>query len=65
MAYSSRVLRKYILSEELNKPVIFRGIHNDWEPLNWSLDDWGQVLAKDPGSEISVRCGQKLYEVCL
>lgn len=52
-------LRELILKEEIDRPLVFRGIHKDWEPCKWSLDNWGDLFKNE---KLSVRYGKQIWD---
>lgn len=51
-------LRQLILKEEINQPLVFRGIHENWDPCTLSLDDWAKLFKEE---RLTVRYGKKRW----
>jgi hypothetical protein len=52
-------LRKLILEEAIDRPLVFRGIHKDWEPCKWTLDNWGELFVTE---KLTVRYGKQKWD---
>jgi len=52
-------LRELVLKEAIDRPLIFRGIHKNWEPCKWTLDEWGELFKNE---KLSIRYGKQKWD---
>jgi hypothetical protein len=52
-------LRELVLSSGIKEPLLFKGLHANWGPVQWDLDQWGRALVKDPGELLPCRLGHR------
>lgn len=52
-------LRRLILEDKIEEPLVFRKIHSHWGPCKWTLGDWGDIFRDE---KLSVRYGQQKWD---